>query len=117
MSNITSVILADGIPTSGTGTVSTLDNFIGTTGTFSTVASSATNVTILAANSNRKGATVFNESTQILFLGLSATAASATEYTVQMAANAYYEVPFNYRGAIQGLWSSVNGNARVTEMT
>jgi len=134
MPNITSVNLTDGIPTSGTGTVSTLDNIIGTTGTpstnvlsvqwtasntgtFHTVASSATNVTILAANSNRIGATIFNESTQVLFLGLSATAASATAYTVQMASNTYYEVPFGYKGIIQGLWASANGNARVTEMT
>ena len=38
------------------------------TATLSNVASSATNVTVLAANTARKGATIVNDSTQILYL-------------------------------------------------
>lgn len=88
------------------------------TATLSNVASSATNVTILASNASRKQATVFNDSTQILYLKFGTTA-SNTSYTVQLAAGAYYELPGVrvYTGEIDGLWASANGNARVTELT
>lgn len=89
---------------------------VASTGTASTVASSATNVTLLAANALRLGATVWNESTQVLYLKLGATA-SATSYAAQLAAGAYYEVPFRYTGIIDGIWASANGNARVTELS
>lgn len=95
------------------------------TGTLTNVASSATSVTILAASAadattgrpTRKGVTITNDSTQVLYLKLAASAASATSYTVQLAAGAYYEVPFAYSGEIRGIWASANGNARVTELT
>lgn len=85
------------------------------TPTVATVASSATNVTLFASNSSARGRALFNESTQILYLKLGTTA-SATSYTVQMAANSYYEVPFGYTGRIDGIWASANGNARTTEL-
>lgn len=86
------------------------------TATPSNVASSATNVTILVANSARLGATVWNNSTAILYLKLGATA-SLTSCTVEMVSDAYYEVPFGYTGIIDGIWSAANGAARVTELT
>lgn len=91
------------------------------TGTLTSVASSATSVTVLAANSARLGATIVNESTQTLYVKFGATA-SATSYTVILvgasaAPYAYYEVPFGYSGRIDGIWASTNGNARVTEIT
>lgn len=87
------------------------------TGTQSIVASSATDVTVLASNAARRGGAVFNDSTQILFLLLSNTTSSATVYTVQLASNGYYEIPFGYTGVLRGIWASANGNARVTELT
>lgn len=86
------------------------------TATLTNVASSASSVTVLAANTSREGATVYNDSTQVLYLKMGATA-SATSYTVQLASNAYYEVPFGYNGKLDGLWASANGSARVTELT
>lgn len=86
------------------------------TGTASNVASSATVVTLLASNANRLGATVFNDSNQNLFLKLG-SAASLTSFTVRLTPNGYYEVPYSYTGIITGIWSSANGNARVTELT
>lgn len=86
------------------------------TGTLSNVASSATSVTLLAANVARQGATIYNDSTQVLYAKFGATA-SATSFTVLMVAAAYYEVPFGYTGIIDGIWASANGNARVTEIT
>ena len=88
-----------------------------TTGTPTNVASSASSVTILAANSGRKGATITNDSTQVLYLLYSTGTASATNYSVQLAAGAYWELPFNYTGQLTGIWASANGNARVTELT
>lgn len=86
------------------------------TGTSTNVASSATNVTLLAANTSRFGATVFNDSTSVLYLKLGATA-SATSYTVKMDAGDYYESPHGYTGIIDGIWSSANGYARITEVS
>jgi hypothetical protein len=86
------------------------------TGTLANVASSASSVTLLASNASRLGATIHNDSTQILYVKFGTTA-SATSYTVKMVADAYYECPFGYTGRIDGIWASANGNARVTELT
>jgi hypothetical protein len=80
------------------------------------VASSASNVTLKAANVDRYGLTVHNDSTQVLYLKLGATA-SSTSYTVRMIAQSYYEVPYGYTGRVDGIWASANGNAYVTEVT
>lgn len=90
------------------------------TSTKANVAGSATSVTILAANTARRGATITNDSTAILYLDLTGGTASATSYTVQLAGStasgvSYFEVPFGYTGLITGLWASATGNARVTE--
>jgi hypothetical protein len=76
-----------------------------------------TNTTLLAANANRLGASIYNESTSVLFILLGAGTESATVYTLQMAAGAYYEVPNAFTGIIKGHWVTANGSARVTELT
>lgn len=86
------------------------------TATLSNVASSATSVTILAANTARKGAQIYNDSTQICYVKFGTTA-SSTSFTVPLAAATYYELPAGYTGRIDGIWVSANGNARVTEVT
>lgn len=83
--------------------------------TLANVASSATSVTLFAANASARGRTVFNDSTQPLYLKFGATA-SATSFTVKIAAGGYYEFPAPfYRGIVDGLWDSANGSARTTE--
>lgn len=86
--------------------------------TLSSVASSATTVVLSAANPNRKGWYVFNDSTAILYLAFAATA-SLSSYTVQIPANTFYEMPPEpvYTGTISGIWSAANGNARITELS
>lgn len=86
------------------------------TATLTNVASSATNVTLLAANTARKGATLYNDSTQVCYVKFGATA-SSTSFTVPLATNTYYEVPGGYTGILDGIWVSANGNMRVTELT
>lgn len=84
--------------------------------TLSTVASSASSVTILAANAKRRGASIVNASTAILYLDLSGgTATATTGHSVQLPTLAYFEVPAGYTGAITGIWASANGSANITE--
>lgn len=88
----------------------------GPTSSVTSVASSASNVTILASNASRLGATIYNDSNQELYLKLGATA-STTSFTVKMNKDDYYEIPFGYTGVIHGIWTSANGFARITEIT
>jgi len=87
------------------------------TGTTTSVNASATNVTVLAANTARLGATFMNLSTATLYLKLGATATATTSYTVKMPPDAYYEMPFGYYGIVDGIWSAANGYVNVTEIS
>ena len=71
---------------------------------------------ILASNANRLGATIYNDAGSTCFVKLGATA-SATSYSVQVAVGGYYEVPFQYTWAIDGIVSSGTATLRVTELT
>jgi len=88
-----------------------------TVNTRSSVAGAAVDTVILTSNVNRLGATVYNDSSAVLYLALGTAAASTSDYTVQMVSGAYYEVPFAYTGGIRGIWASATGNARVGEIT
>ncbi|WP_269929972.1 hypothetical protein [Aminobacter sp. HY435] len=90
-------------------------------GAVSVVASSATLVTLLAANRNRLGAVITNDSTAVLTIKLG-VGASQSDYTVKLAPSATgvpasYELPFGYVGVVTGLWASANGDAKVTELS
>lgn len=89
------------------------------TGTQTSVAASASDVVILAANGDRLGATIYNDSTVVLYVLLSNAVSSTTKYTVQIPPSGYYELPtaIMYAGVIKGIWASATGNARVTEYT
>lgn len=87
------------------------------TATLSNVADSATSVTLLAANANRNGATLYNDSSKACFVKFGTTA-SATSFTVKMLSDAYYEIPFYYTGIIDGIWAAnSSGSMRITEFT
>jgi hypothetical protein len=81
----------------------------------STVASSATSVLLAAANAARVGTTIFNNSTQILYVRLGA-AASAAAFSVKIAAGAYQELDYGFKGPIYGLWAAANGDAQLEEL-
>ncbi|NEU77391.1 hypothetical protein PI95_034210 [Hassallia byssoidea VB512170] len=80
------------------------------------VAASISSVSLLAANSARKGTTIWNNSTANLYVELGATATTSA-FTARVSAGGYYEVPFTYTGAISGIWDAVNGSALVREFT
>lgn len=81
------------------------------------VSASITSVTLLIANTDRKGATFYNDSTSALYLKLGDTA-SSTSFTLKMAPHSYFEMPLPcYTGVIDGIWVSVDGAVSVTEFT
>ncbi len=91
------------------------------TGTLSNVSGATSSTTLLASSATRKGATIFNDSTALLYVALANVTVSATSYTVQVPAGAYYELPICdggvYTGIIKGIWASATGTARITELT
>lgn len=86
-------------------------------GTQTSVASSASSVQILAANEDRNGFSLYNDSSAILYLLLASGTASSSANTLQVAAGAYFEAPYNYLGEVNGVWASADGSARVTEFS
>lgn len=87
------------------------------TSTLSNVASSASSVSLLASNANRKGFMIYNDSTKKVYVKFGATA-SATSFTVIIQPDGFYEHGDTiYTGAIDAIWSAANGFARVTELT
>jgi hypothetical protein len=89
-----------------------------TTAVKTNVTSTTTSTTILAANANRRGAIIFNDSTAILYISYGTSTTSTTSYSVRVAAAAVYllDVPL-YSGAMTGVWASANGAARVTDIS
>jgi hypothetical protein len=80
------------------------------------VASSDSSVTILAANSNRKGLTIFNSSTSTLALSYSSPATTSNSFIVLQSGGFFkLDQQLITGSAIYGIWASVNGTAQVTE--
>ena len=109
-----SLVDAGGAPVEIAGTASA-------TATESNVAASASSVQLLAANTARlPGSGIVNDSTAILYIRLGATAASATAYTFALDGKTtvpgWYPIPDGFTGAVQGIWASATGSARVTEI-
>lgn len=82
----------------------------------SNVAASITNVELLASNSIRLGATIFNDSSSLLYIKLGVTA-SSNDFTIKLFPACYYEIPFGYTGEVDGLWVSAVGYARIGELS
>jgi hypothetical protein len=87
------------------------------TATVTSVAGAATTTQLLALNTSRTGAYFYNDSTSVAYLAF-ATSASTTAYTIQMAAQTFYEMPTIpvYTGAIFCIWATAAGSMRITEM-
>lgn len=85
------------------------------TPTLANVASSTSSVALFAAVGSINGRSIFNDSTANLFVAFGSAAASTTNFTVKLAAGAFYEFrEAGYAGPVQGIWDAANGNARVT---
>jgi hypothetical protein len=109
-------VLDSGTLTSITNAVTT-NSGTSSTSSLTNVASSASTTQLLASNSGRKMAIIFNDSTQILYVNFG-NSASTSAYTVQIPSKGYFEFPVPvYTGVVNGIWTSANGNARITELT
>lgn len=74
--------------------------------------------TLLTANTARRGAIITNTDANALLVNLAGGTASASSYSVRLAQNATYEVPYGYTGLITGIWEADGaGAALVTEFT
>lgn len=90
---------------------------VATTSTVTSVAGSASNVTIAALNTGRLGLKITNDSSAILYLKYGATA-SASSWTYKLWPGDQFEMDGTlYTGQLDGIWASAAGNARVTELT
>jgi len=86
------------------------------TGASSTVAISATSVTLLALNADRKQAIIRNDTNQDLYITHGATA--TTSSAIRLKKNDVY-LEDKYTGVISGIWSAATGggNAQIIEDT
>lgn len=83
-----------------------------TSSTHTVEASSATVITLKAANSARKELLIHNNSTANLFIKYG-TGASLTTFTTRLEPNAFYVAVTTE--IITGIWDAVNGDAQLTE--
>lgn len=79
--------------------------------------STASDVIILASNTNRKGAIIENNSTGILYLLLGTGITSSSNRSLAIAASDTFLLENgDYTGIIRGIWESdSSGNANITE--
>ncbi len=86
------------------------------TPTTTSVASSASSVTILAANPSRKGFSISNVSTAKLYLSFTSPATTANCF-IEVPAGAFLllDQQLIVTSAIYGIWASANGTCQVTE--
>lgn len=78
------------------------------------VASSATSVTLLALNANRKWASFRNDSTSVAYIAKSGTATTSSVYLLQPQGYLYFD---DYTGVVSAIWASANGFMRIEEGT
>lgn len=72
---------------------------------------------LLAANASRKGAILYNDSSNACFVKFGATA-SSTSFTIKLTSQTFYELIKGYTGVVEGIWqNSANGAMRITEFT
>lgn len=81
-------------------------------------AKSAESQQVVAANSNRKGLEIYNNSTSTMYIKFG-SAATIDIFTFRLITNASYEMPQNYfTGEIHAIWSNTpTGSANITEIT
>lgn len=89
-----------------------------TTSTPTSVAASATSAQLLAANTARKGGSIYNDSDKIMWVKYGA-GASTTSYKTQIPVGGFWAFPLPiYTGIIHAIWEAApTGNARISEET
>lgn len=91
-----------------------------TIATRSSVAASLASVTLLAANTSRRGAQICNnDPAATLYVCLGASAATVASAAYQVAPGDTIPIPDQHTYEIRGIWAgaAVTGNAAITEET
>ena len=78
------------------------------------VASSATSVTLLALNANRRWASFRNDSTSVAYIAKSGTASASSVYQLEPQGYLYFD---DYTDIVTAIWVSANGFMRIEEGT
>lgn len=89
---------------------------LSSTATISSLAMSITSQVLLAANANRRGFIIYNDSLGMLFVSFTGTA-STTAFSTKIQAGGEYEPGVDYTGVISAIGSVAVGNVRITEFT
>jgi len=112
------------LPASADEFYTTLLSYVNSKGanssTIVTQAVTTVNVEVLAANEGTVGASFVNLSNKDAYILLGSGTASATNYTVKLVSNdgAVYEMPYNYSGAVNVVFSNTGtGNLVITKFS
>ena len=92
---------------------------VASTATLANITAATSSTTLQAANSNRLGLVIYNDSTSVMYMKFGSTA-SSTSFTHQLQAGEVWELATGgcrYTGIVTGIWVSATGAARVTELT
>lgn len=90
---------------------------VGATSTITAIAQSTTDGVLLAANTARISAKIYNASTSGNLEVSLGSVVTATNYTVLLAPGSFFEVS-DFNGVIHGAWDTAgSGHALVTEIT
>jgi hypothetical protein len=87
------------------------------TPTTTSVNSTTSSVTILAANANRRGLMISNQSTSKLYLSFSTPATQGNSF-IEVAPSAFVllDQQMIFTNAIHGIWTNAQGTCQVTEL-
>ncbi len=82
------------------------------------VTSATSSSTIVAANTDRKGLSIYNNSTALLYLSFANPATTANAFMVmQPQSLLMLDQQLIVTSAIYGIWSAANGTAQVTQFS
>ena len=94
-----------------------LNRYYSSAASITSVSDTATSTTVLASNPDRKGFSIYNDSTAIMYVKMGATA-SSSDYSFQIKPQGFYETWGGYTGVIDAIWASdASGAAKVSEYT
>lgn len=83
----------------------------------SVVNSATTDQTLFNVDTTAKMRLIYNDSNSVLYVGLGSTPTTLTDFTYPVAAATLWIVPEGFEGEVHGIWSLVNGQARLTVLS
>jgi hypothetical protein len=88
------------------------------TSNVTSVPGATSSTSVLAANSSRIFASIYNNTNKNMYILLGSGTASTSNFSILVMTTAYWEVPNDYTGAINAIWSpGVTGSCLVTELS